>query len=94
MGTSSYIVQGLGNEESFKSCSHGAGRRMGRNDARRTLKLEDEQAKMGDILGKPRNEEGLDEAPGAYKDIDAVMANQTDLVKVLVKLRPLASIKG
>ncbi len=94
MGTPSYIVQGLGNKESFESCAHGAGRRMGRNVARKTLDLEMEQKRMGDIIGKPRGISDLDEAPGAYKPIDVVMANQTDLVKVLVKLQPLAVIKG
>ncbi|MFA5014005.1 MAG: RtcB family protein [Actinomycetota bacterium] len=94
MGTTSYIVEGLGNEESFKSCSHGAGRKMGRNEARRTLNLEKEQKKMESILGKPRSIQDLDEAPGAYKDIDTVMANQQELVKIKVKLIPLAVIKG
>lgn len=94
MGTKSYIVEGLGNKDSFESCSHGAGRRMGRGEAIRTLNLEEEQAKMEGILGKPRNQQDLEEAPGAYKDIDAVMENQKDLVKVLVELRPLAVIKG
>lgn len=94
MGTKSYIVEGLGNKESFESCSHGAGRRMGRGEAIRTLNLADEQAKMGDILGKPRSQQELEEAPGAYKDIDVVMENQKDLVKILVELKPLAVIKG
>jgi len=94
MGTSSYIVKGLGNKESFNSCSHGAGRKMGRNHARRTLNLAEEQEKMGDIIGKPRSVDQLDEAPGAYKDIVSVMANQTDLVEILIKLTPLAVIKG
>jgi len=94
MGTSSYIVEGLGNRESFMSCSHGAGRRMGRNEARRVLSLEEEQKKMEGIIGKPRSNSDLDEAPGAYKDIDEVMGNQEDLVKVLVKLSPMGVIKG
>jgi len=94
MGAASYIVEGLGNRESFKSCSHGAGRKMGRKQAIRELNLEDEQAKMGDTIGKPRGQNDLDEAPGAYKNIDTVMANQTDLVKVITKLKPLAVIKG
>jgi len=94
MGTSSYIVEGLGNRESFMSCSHGAGRRMGRNEARRVLSLEEEQKKMEGIIGKPRSNSDLDEAPGAYKDINEVMENQKDLVKVLVKLQPLGVIKG
>jgi RNA-splicing ligase RtcB len=94
MGTASYITEGLGNDESFKSSSHGAGRRMGRKDATRTLNLEDEQVKMAGIIHGLRNNADLDEAPGAYKDIEDVMANQSDLVKILVKLRPLAGIKG
>ena len=94
MGTASYITKGLGNPESFKSSSHGAGRRMGRGQARRTLSLQGEQDKMSGILGGPRNKKDLDEAPGAYKDINTVMENQQDLVEILVELRPLASIKG
>jgi tRNA-splicing ligase RtcB (3'-phosphate/5'-hydroxy nucleic acid ligase) len=94
MGTASYIVGGLGNEISFKSCSHGAGRKMGRKQATRELNLEEEQSKMAGIIGKPRGQNDLDEAPGAYKDIDIVMKNQKELVKILVKLKPLAVIKG
>ena len=94
MGTTSYIVEGLGNRESFESCSHGAGRKMGRKDAIRRLNLEEEQKKMEGIIGAPRRQDDLQEAPGAYKDIDEVMENQKDLVKVLVKLKPLAVIKG
>ncbi len=94
MGTASYITEGLGNPMSFQSSSHGAGRRMGRKDATRTLVLEDEQAKMAGIVHGLRNQADLDEAPGAYKDIEGVMANQADLVKVVCKLRPLAVIKG
>lgn len=96
MGTKSYIVSGLGNSESFLSCSHGAGRRMGRKQAQRELSLENEIKKMDDqgIIHGMRNKEDLDEASGAYKDIDVVMANQEDLVKILVELTPLAVIKG
>lgn len=94
MGTPSYIVKGLGNKDSFLSCAHGAGRRMGRGQAKRTLVLADEQAKMEGIVHGLRSVGDLDEAPGAYKDIDAVMAQQRDLVEVAVTLRPLASIKG
>lgn len=94
MGTPSYITEGLGNEESFQSSSHGAGRKMGRGEAIKTLSLEEEQNKMGDILGKPRSQDKVDEAPGAYKDIDTVMSNQTDLVKIKVKLLPMANMKG
>ncbi len=94
MGTPSYIVEGLGNEESFKSCSHGAGRKMGRKQAIRTLKLSEEQKKMKQILGKPTSQRELEEAPGAYKDIEQVMNHQTDLVHIKVRLEPLAVIKG
>jgi tRNA-splicing ligase RtcB len=94
MGTNSYITEGLGNEDSFMSSSHGAGRRMGRNDAVRTLSLADEQEKMAGIVHGLRTAKDLDESPGAYKDIDVVMENQKDLVKILYKLTPLASIKG
>jgi tRNA-splicing ligase RtcB len=94
MGTKSYIVEGLGNPESFESCSHGAGRRMGRKEAARTLNLADEQAKMAGIVHGLRTTRDLDEAPGAYKDIDVVMQNQRDLVRSVVELTPLAVIKG
>ncbi len=94
MGTPSYITEGLGNPESFMSSSHGAGRRMGRKEAMWKLVLEEEQAKMVGILGAPRSKDDLDEAPGAYKSIEDVMANQQDLVAIKVTLRPLASIKG
>ena len=94
MGTSSYIVKGLGNPESYNSCSHGAGRKMGRKEAIRTLNLEEEQKKMEGIIGAPRNQDDLEEAPGAYKPIDEVMENQNDLVEIMVELKPLAVIKG
>jgi len=96
MGTSSYIVEGLGNAESFTSCSHGAGRRMGRKEATKRLDLSTEIGNMDakGIIHGLRNQSDLDEAPGAYKDIDEVMENQKDLVKILVKLQPLAVIKG
>lgn len=94
MGTHSYIVEGLGNPDSFESCSHGAGRRMGRKEASRVLSLAEEQEKMSGIVNGLRTVQDLDEAPGAYKDIDIVMDNQKDLVKKIVELTPLASIKG
>jgi tRNA-splicing ligase RtcB len=95
-GTNSYIVEGLGNPESFASCSHGAGRKMGRNEAIRTLSLEEEQRKL-DRLGVVhaiKRQRDLDEAPSAYKNIVQVMADQEDLVKIVVKLWPLAVVKG
>ncbi len=94
MGTNSYIVQGLGNPESFESCAHGAGRRMGRKQAIRSLNLAEEQDKMHGILHGLRTRNELDEAPGAYKDIDEVMGLQHDLVQIVVTLNPLGSIKG
>jgi tRNA-splicing ligase RtcB len=94
MGTHSYIVDGLGNPESFHSCSHGAGRRMGRKEAVRSLDLAAEQEKMAGIVHGLRNTSDLEEAPGAYKSISDVMANQTDLVSIRVELTPLASMKG
>ena len=99
MGTASYIVKGLGNEESFMSCSHGAGRRMGRNDACRKLSVEDcNRAMQGIEFGHwSRDRRGnldLSEAPQAYKDIDEVMAAQPDLVEVVAKVKPLGVIKG
>jgi len=94
MGTSSYIVEGLGNPESFHSCSHGAGRRMGRKEAGRRLSLEEEQGKLTGIVHGLRTMADIDEAPGCYKDIDVVMENQKDLVKITTRLRPIGSIKG
>jgi len=95
-GTSSYIVEGLGNPESFMSCSHGAGRKMGRAFAIKNLNLEEEIKKLDDqgIVHGIRNVNDLDEASGAYKDIDTVIENESDLVKPLVKLTPLGVIKG
>lgn len=95
-GTSSYIVEGLGNEDSFMSCSHGAGRVMSRKKAKETLKFKDvvDSLDKKGILHSIRAKSDLDEAPQAYKNIDTVMAYQTDLVKIKVKLTPLAVIKG
>ena len=95
-GTSSYIVEGLGNSQSFNSCSHGAGRRMGRNEARRSLDLEQERGRLESrgIIHSIRTRQDLDEASGAYKDIEMVMKEQSDLVRPVVRLEPLAVIKG
>lgn len=91
-----YVVRGLGNEEFLSSCSHGAGRAMGRNEAKRRLTLEDFQQTMGEagILAKV-SESTLDEAPGAYKDIAAVISRQEGVVVEVVDfVRPLVNIKG
>jgi len=95
-GTPSYIVRGKGNPESFMSCSHGAGRRMGRQAAIRNLDLETEQRTLEEkgILHALRGKKDLEEAAGAYKDIDMVMEEQKDLVDIVVRLEPLAVIKG
>ncbi len=94
MGSSSYIVKGLGNPESFESCAHGAGRRMGRKQAMRSLDLAEEQKKLNGIVHGLRSQNSLDEAPGAYKDIAEVMRLQQDLVSISLTLTPLASVKG
>jgi len=95
-GATSYVVRGKGNPESFMSCSHGAGRRMGRNQARRQLNLEKEQRDLDrrGIIHSLRGVKDLDEAAGAYKDIAQVMRDQEDLVEVVTELTPLAVIKG
>lgn len=95
-GTSSYIVEGLGCPEAFISSSHGAGRVMSRKEAIRTLSLEKEKEMLDSkgIIHGIRSANHLDEAASAYKDIDEVMANQTDLVKIRTRLSPIAVIKG
>jgi tRNA-splicing ligase RtcB len=93
MGTRSYIVEGLGNSESFCSCSHGAGRRMSRTKARATFTLEDLKAQTAGVECR-KDDDVIDEIPGAYKNIDEVMANQADLVKPLYELKQLLCVKG
>ena len=95
-GTSSYIVEGKANSDSFHSCSHGAGRKMGRKQAKNTLDLDAEISRLNEmgIIHSIRTVDELDEAPSAYKDIDVVMEAQNDLVNILVKLTPLGVIKG
>lgn len=96
MGSKSYIVQGKGNPESFMSCSHGAGRKMSRTHAKKNLDLHYEKEKLDKqhIIHDMRSKDNLDEAPGAYKNIDKVMKNQEDLVDIVVELTPLAVVKG
>ena len=95
-GTKSYIVEGLGNPDSFESSSHGAGRVLSRTAAVNTLSLEDEIKRLEDqgIVHAIRNRKDLEEAAGAYKNIEEVMANQTDLVKIITELSPMAVVKG
>ena len=93
MGAKSYIVRGRGNAESFQSCSHGAGRRMGRNQAKRTLTLEDLARETAGV--ECRKDAGvIDEAPSAYKDVEKVMAAQRDLVDIVHTVKQLVCIKG
>ena len=104
MGTASYIVRGLGNPDSFMSCSHGAGRRMSRIAASTTLTVEECDKAMDGIVcerwhkykgfGKAKGRPDLSEAPQAYKDIEDVIDAERDLVEPLVRLVPLASLKG
>lgn len=95
-GAKSFIVKGKGEPESFMSCSHGAGRKMGRKQAQRQLDLKSEMKKLDKlgVLHSVRGKRDLDEAPGSYKDISVVMSNQEDLVTIEVGLTPLAVIKG
>ena len=105
MGTSSYIVKGKGNPESFMSCSHGAGRKMSRTAACENLSVEKCDKAMKGIVfdrwskftkrGKKKSELwDLSEAPQAYKDIDEVIESELDLIEPVVKLSPLGVIKG
>ena len=93
MGTGSFIVEGLGNPESFHSCSHGAGRRMSRGQAKREITLEQHAAAMKGIEAR-LDKDVLDESPAAYKDIGAVMDAQKDLVTIKHRLRQIVNVKG
>jgi tRNA-splicing ligase RtcB (3'-phosphate/5'-hydroxy nucleic acid ligase) len=93
MGARSFIVRGKGNPESFSSCAHGAGRRMSRNEAKKRFTRADLETQTQGV--ECRKDAGvLDEIPGAYKDIDAVMADQTDLVEVVHTLKQVVCVKG
>ena len=93
MGARSYIVRGLGNPESFQSCSHGAGRVMSRTAAKKRFSLEEHIAATKDV--ECRKDEGvIDETPGAYKPIDSVMEAQKDLVELVHTLRQVVCVKG
>ena len=93
MGARSYIVRGKGNPESFCSCSHGAGRKMSRAEAKRTFSLADHEAATAGVECR-KDIDVIDETPGAYKDIDTVMAAQSDLVEVVHTLRQVVCVKG
>lgn len=93
MGTSSYIVSGKGNADSFASCSHGAGRTMSRTQARKQFTSEDIRKSLEGTYTKP-SEKHLDEIPMAYKNIDDVIDAQRDLIAVAHTLKPIITIKG
>jgi tRNA-splicing ligase RtcB len=93
MGTRSYIVSGLGNKMSFSSAPHGAGRRMSRTKAKAAFTMEDFDREMVGIEHR-RSEVLLDELPGAYKDIDEVMENANELVKIEATLKQILNVKG
>jgi tRNA-splicing ligase RtcB len=93
MGARSFIVRGKGNHDSFESCSHGAGRKFSRSEAKRRITLKQHAEAMKGI--EARLDGGvLDESPAAYKDIDAVMAAQADLVEIIHTLRQIVCVKG
>ena len=93
MGAKSYIVRGKGNRDSFNSCSHGAGRKMSRTEARRTFTLADHALATEGVECR-KDADVIDETPGAYKDIDTVMAAQSDLVDVVATLKAVLCVKG
>jgi len=93
MGAKSFIVRGKGEASSYCSCSHGAGRRMSRAQARKVFTREDLVLETAGV--ECRKDEGvIDEIPSAYKDIDAVMAAQSDLVDVVATLKQILCVKG
>ena len=93
MGAKSFIVRGKGNRDAFCSCSHGAGRAMSRTEARRRFTVED-HVRMTEGVECRKDKAVIDETPAAYKDIDAVMAAQADLVDIVYTLRQVVCVKG
>jgi tRNA-splicing ligase RtcB len=93
MGARSYIVRGKGNPESFQSCSHGAGRAMSRNEAKRRFTLAD-HARMTEGVECRKDKDVIDETPAAYKPIEAVMKAQADLVDIVHELHQVVCVKG
>jgi len=93
MGARSCIVRGLGNEESFCSCSHGAGRVMSRTKAKKMVSIE-EHVKATEGVECRKDAGVIDETPKAYKDINAVMAAQDDLVEIVYTLKQVVCVKG
>nr|BEP19539.1 hypothetical protein SUGSMm_03360 [Morganella morganii subsp. sibonii] len=93
MGAKSYIVRGRGNEESFCSCSHGAGRVMSRTEAKKRFSVADQQRATAHVECR-KDSDVIDEIPMAYKDIDAVMTAQSSLVEIVHTLRQVVCVKG
>jgi tRNA-splicing ligase RtcB len=93
MGQKSYVVRGKGCAESFNTCSHGAGRRMSRGQAKRTITLEQHAADTAGVFCR-KDADVLDESPRAYKDVDKVIAAQADLIEVVHTLRAVVCVKG
>ena len=93
MGARSYIVRGKGAAESFHSCAHGAGRLMSRSAAQKRFSLKDLEVQTAGVICR-KDKDVIDEIPGAYKDIDEVMANQSDLVDVVHTLKQVICVKG
>ena len=93
MGARSYIVRGLGNPQSFESCSHGAGRTMSRTEARKRFTVEQHVAATEGVECR-KDADVIDETPAAYKDIDAVMEAQRDLVEIVHTLKQVVCVKG
>lgn len=93
MGAKSFIVRGKGNRESFCSCSHGAGRKMSRAEAKRQFTIDDHMLATAGVECR-KDAEVIDETPAAYKDIDAVMAAQSDLVEIVHTLKQVLCVKG
>jgi tRNA-splicing ligase RtcB (3'-phosphate/5'-hydroxy nucleic acid ligase) len=93
MGAKSFIVKGKGNIESFQSCSHGAGRKLSRTQARALFSVEDLKAQTAHVECR-KDAAIIDEIPAAYKDIDRVMENQNDLVSIEAELRQILCVKG
>jgi tRNA-splicing ligase RtcB (3'-phosphate/5'-hydroxy nucleic acid ligase) len=93
MGAKSFIVRGKGNADSFCTCSHGAGRAMSRTEAKRRFTIED-HVRATEGVECRKDAEVIDETPMAYKDIDAVIAAQADLIEVVHTLRQVVCVKG
>mgnify|MGYP003627724147 CR=1 FL=1 len=93
MGAKSFIVRGLGNKDSFCSCSHGAGRAMSRGAAKKAFTIDDLKKQTEGVECR-KDADVIDEIPMAYKDIEQVMENQSDLVEVVAQLKQVLCIKG